>query len=263
MEALVPTARLLLLSALLATTTSFLAVDNCHAQPNRQAGFAVVELFTSQGCSSCPPADRVLAKLKQRAAEEGLTVFPLSMHVDYWNRLGWADPYSSPGFTRRQQTYAAAAGESRVYTPQMIVNGSVGFVGSDRKLAARAVENALATAPTATLDITSNRSTDGRSIVVRYRVSGADAESQIVACLVRDAPPNEVPRGENAGRTLSHQNVVLALEAADLATDGLGSLTIRAPDRGPFEVIAFVQQRHSRAILAAARAAASRAAASR
>ena len=94
--------------------------------------FAVVELFTSEGCSSCPPADNLLGEIVKDAQKGQQRVYCLSFHVDYWNSLGWRDPYSDPAFSRRQREYARAFESVQVYTPQMVVNGSTGFVGSDR-----------------------------------------------------------------------------------------------------------------------------------
>src|SRR5438045_1264832 len=96
--------------------------------------FAVVELFASEGCSSCPPADNLLAELTQQAHAQGRQIFTLSFQVDYWNNLGWVDPFSSAQFTQRQYQYANTLETSSVYTPQMIVNGQYAFVGSDSRL---------------------------------------------------------------------------------------------------------------------------------
>ncbi|MEM9704235.1 MAG: DUF1223 domain-containing protein, partial [Planctomycetota bacterium] len=112
-------------------------------QPPR---FAVVELFTSQGCSSCPPADAVLEALAERAAEEaenGRILLPISWHVDYWNRLGWADPYSDARHTARQRAYAAELSDGRVYTPQAVVNGAAETVGSRKKNVAALIDKAF------------------------------------------------------------------------------------------------------------------------
>ena len=104
---------------------------------------AVVELFTSQGCSSCPPADALLRKIHEYAEENKLPVYVLSFHVDYWNRLGWTDPYSDPTYTQRQRAYARHFGTDRVYTPQMIVGGEREFVGSNGKQAGVALQESL------------------------------------------------------------------------------------------------------------------------
>src|SRR5689334_14081460 len=110
------------------------------AAPRRAAAqpFALVELFTSEGCSSCPPADRVLARLAAEARASGRRIFPLSFHVDYWNGLGWRDPWSTRTFTERQRNYARALGW-RTYTPQMVINGAEHFVGSDERHARESI----------------------------------------------------------------------------------------------------------------------------
>src|SRR5215471_1797760 len=127
----------LLLAALLITSCSR-ALASPPSPSRAESGFAVVELFTSEGCSSCPPADAVLRDLS------GADLYPLSFHVDYWNELGWVDPFSAVWATERQRTYARALGERGVYTPEMIVNGRDAFVGSDRAHAARSIDKALA-----------------------------------------------------------------------------------------------------------------------
>src|SRR6185436_12890178 len=106
-------------------------------------GPVVIELFTSQGCSSCPPADRLLSKLAQAGDLGGKKVAPLSFHVDYWNDLGWNDPYSLPAWTERQRQYASALGDDRVYTPELVVGGGAGMVGSNLV----AITSAIAKAP--------------------------------------------------------------------------------------------------------------------
>src|SRR5947207_1240023 len=103
----------------------------------------LVELFTSEGCSSCPPADLLLARLQKEQPIKGVQVIPLSEHVDYWNQLGWTDPFSSGAFTSRQQSYSRAIRSTDVYTPQMLVDGTVAFVGSDSR---KAIETLTAAA---------------------------------------------------------------------------------------------------------------------
>ena len=105
--------------------------EEAETQATEPGAFAVVELFTSQGCSSCPPADRLLSSLLAEAEKEGKNIFPLSFHVDYWNRLGWRDPYSSSDFSKRQRRYATAL-SSGVYAPQMVFKGREECVGSNR-----------------------------------------------------------------------------------------------------------------------------------
>lgn len=188
-------------------------------------GVAVVELYTSEGCSSCPPADAVLGALADEAAPG---VLPLALHVDYWDRLGWADPSASPAFSARQRAYAGALRESRVYTPQMIVNGTAAFVGSRGAEARRHIREALARPATARVTLDADAA--GRSVEVEARVEGAPAGAVVHLALVRRAAEQRVPRGENRGRTLRHANVVRALHTVPLPSDGAARATLPLPD---------------------------------
>lgn len=176
--------------------------------------FALVELYTSQGCSSCPPADRVLETLTAKARAEGLPVYTLSFHVDYWNRLGWTDPYSQAAFSRRQRTYAGKLSE-RVYTPQMIVNGKEVFVGSRPEQAARAVADALQQEAGTRIELAATaRQGDRQTVTARF--SGRTEGVSLYYALVDARLGNAVPRGENAGRKLAHVQVVRHLGSAQL-----------------------------------------------
>src|ERR1700730_7669529 len=124
----------------------------------------VVELFTSEGCSSCPPADAVLAKLARSQPVQNAHVIVLSEHVDYWNNLGWVDPFSSPQFRARQNDYARAFGVESVYTPQMVVNGRAEFVGDDFRRASAEIEKA-ANQPSATIQLQPTRNPKDRELI--------------------------------------------------------------------------------------------------
>ena len=206
--------------------------------PAAPPGFAVVELFTSEGCSSCPPADRLLADLSKN---EG--VYALEFHVDYWNSLGWRDPYSAAAFSDRQRAYAGAG---QVYTPQMIVNGTDEFVGSDRERADAAIAAGLAERPRVALtaQITGDRLT--------YRAQGAPTGSRLCVAIVDAHRSTKVPRGENAGKTLEHARVVRAFASAALAGEA-GSMKLPGEVPAGGSVVAFVQE-ESGAILGAAEA---------
>ncbi len=171
------------------------------AEPSDRAGLHILELFTSQGCSSCPPADELLAQLGQQA-----NVLPLSFHVDYWNYLGWADPFSQAAWSTRQQAYAQQLGGRGVYTPQLVIDGKVGMVGSNRGDVARQLKAAEATIPTA-LAATAQWSADR----VRIDVT-APAHAAVWVALYDRSTRIDVPRGENAGTTLQTTNPVRALQ---------------------------------------------------
>jgi len=175
---------------------------------------AVVELFTSQGCSSCPPADAVLSELDERD-----DTIVLSWHVDYWDRLGWKDPFSSPEHSKRQRDYGRTFRLRSIYTPQMIVNGRREFVGSD---AARA-RSELARAEALPLDL---RLTDVRlrnaELRARVAVSGEPPEGYRLLALIAEygLTTETIPRGENRGRSLRHDGVVrLAAEVEPMPNE--------------------------------------------
>lgn len=200
--------------------------------------FAVVELFTSEGCSSCPPADALFNELARQPR-----VFALAYHVDYWNSLGWKDPFSKPEFTRRQETYA----KTRLYTPQMIVNGTEAFVGSDRSQATRAIAAALKRPATVELKL---RWQDDR---VAYEVTGAPAGSILHLALIESGLVQKVPRGENAGRTLRHDNVVRDSVSVTLDNAATGSARFQnATAADNHAIIGFVQISSSKQAIAAA-----------
>ncbi len=162
----------------------------------------LVELFTSQGCSSCPPADALLARL---AEEPG--VVALSFHVDYWDYLGWRDPYASPAFSERQRRYARALGD-RVYTPQVVVNGTASLVGSREPQVRAAIDRAKTRQASVqiTIEETARRN---HSLSVRYALSNAPAAGLVVNLAVaEEGAANPVKAGENRGRRLRHVNVV-------------------------------------------------------
>lgn len=163
----------------------------------------VAELFTSQGCSSCPPADVLLRELADRPG-----VLALGFHVTYWNNLGWADPYSLPGATARQQQYAGLLGDDSVYTPELVVDGRQGVVGSDRDAVLAALSAASArsgTQPSLTVSGT------GREIVVAIAGAAAVQPATVVAIGFDPQHRTSVGRGENAGRSLLEANIVRAV----------------------------------------------------
>lgn len=199
----------------------------------------LVELFTSEGCSSCPPADQTLQWLSATQPVEGVEIIALSLHVDYWNQLGWADPFSSPLFTARQQAYG-----KETYTPQMIVDGDAAFVGSK----SRALEalSARRGALRAQIALTAKVNRD------RVEISAhTDSSEPLWIAIAEDGLSRVVARGENRGRTLNHTAVVRRL--LRVGSDGTASVRLE-PDwkLDQMKVVAFVQQPGPGKILGAA-----------
>ena len=220
----------------------------------------LVELFTSEGCSSCPPADQLLMLLDEQQFVDEALVIPLSEHVEYWNGLGWRDPFSAPMFTQRQRQYADVLG-SGLYTPQMVVDGQTELIGSQRDIAQQAIARAAAV-PKATMAL-ALRGGAGRSAVgVEVTISGvarlgARGEADLWIAVTEDGLATHVRRGENANRRLRHAAVVRRLEKIE-------TLPMPAPDRftavaevaldpewrdGSLRLVAFLQDRKSRRVL--------------
>jgi hypothetical protein len=210
-------------------------------EPAREPGVAVVELFTSEGCSSCPPADAVLADLV-RAGDP--RVYPLALHVDYWDELGWPDRFASPENTARQRAYAGALGGRGLYTPQAIVDGTDAFVGSDAGQTREAVARALARPVAVRLSVAARRAGPD-AVAVDCTATGPAAGATLEVAVVAREAVTAVRAGENAGKTLRHANVVVGLAAAPVGGDGRATALVRVPRwlRGEdAEVIAYLQR---------------------
>ena len=169
-----------------------------HADPR-----AVVELFTSQGCSSCPPADEIIGELAKDP-----NVIALSMPIEYWDYLGWKDTLADSRFSARQKAYSQMRGDRDVYTPQVIVNGSANVIGSDRAGIDSAIQNTQKAAGVMSVPVTMTLS--GKHINVSVAASNAPNSSQgeIWICSVSKAVPISIGRGENRGREVTYYNVV-------------------------------------------------------
>lgn len=227
-------------------------------------GPVVLELFTSQGCSSCPPADRLLASL---GSEPNLStrVFPLSFHVDYWNYIGWTDPFSDERWSDRQRRYARALGSNRVYTPQLVVNGEVDCVGSKKQQVYDLVREALARKPEGEVKVRLAPGTDANALeaIVDVRMA-ADAPGplELWVALYQKNLTTAVERGENARRTLRNDYVVRSLVQAfsmpgTAGSEQSGQATLAlAPswNRSDLGVVTFLQAAQERTIHGAARA---------
>ncbi|TWT39003.1 DUF1223 domain-containing protein [Blastopirellula retiformator] len=220
----------------------------------QSSGFALIELFTSQGCNSCPSADQNLARVNQLARERKLPIYTLSLHVDYWNYLGWEDPFSNAAYSQRQRRYAQAFGANQVYTPQMIVNGRVEFVGSNVANTDRAIRAGLDSQTTTKLTVEVTRQQD--AAIVRWNVTNLTKRDQLQLALVQKQAARDVTAGENDGRTLSHVNVVRKLQTiATPAGQGQHQLSLPVNAKSAdYHVIAFVQSSENQKIATATQA---------
>jgi hypothetical protein len=216
-------------------------------------GFAVVELFTSEGCSSCPPADQLMARIQQDS--KGQPVYILAFHVDYWNRLGWKDVFSDASYTQRQNQYAAWLRLQSVYTPQVVVNGSKEFVGSQEATLRTAISNGLQEASPAQLTL-GDITLDNGKVALRYQAKNAGHHTSLLIAIVQRSATSQVKAGENTGRTLSHVQIVRQLQTVkvDANSNGAGFLPLPAGvNTSDEEIIAFLQDDNNGHIIAATR----------
>jgi hypothetical protein len=227
-------------------------------EPDQGSTPVLVELFTSEGCSSCPPADELLSLLGQSQPVRGANVIALEEHVDYWDQQGWKDPFSSEAATTRQGEYGVAFGGEQIYTPQMVVDGRAEFVGSSDIDALRAIHNASQRPKTAIqLSWQKEDSLSMHIGVLPGRLAGESA--QLFLAVAENMLHSDVKHGENAGRALEHNGVVrklLPLGKVDAGPAGFSSTVAVHPDRdwnrANLRAVVFVQERRSRHILAAA-----------
>ena len=219
---------------------------------NAQKPFAVVELFTSEGCSSCPPADILLSKTGINAEKTNQNIFLLAFHVDYWNKGGWKDPFSKYQFTLRQENYSRVLTEKEMYTPQVVVNGESSFTGSKADKMDASIKRALINSPT--ISITSKiDSIFNDSLFINYKISKSDPNYVLRLALTEDGLNSMVTQGENKGKNLQHDHVVIFFISFD--TPGKNG-QIKIPLTGKTlsdksQLIIFVQHKQSMKILIA------------
>jgi hypothetical protein len=253
------------LRPLLALSFALLGISAvaCFAAPaetgpeEKPASVAVVELFTSEGCSSCPPADALLREINLKQTSAGQLIVGISEHVTYWNNQGWNDPYSASVFTNRQSSYALRLSPEGPYTPQMVVNGRDQFVGSDGRALERALRDDAQRDHLALTIVSSHTSASG--VNVRFAVTGhLPKPLDIVAVLTDDTDRSNVLRGENNGRLLQHVSVARSLtRVATIKEDVEESIDVRLPDGfqpdggAGHHPILFAQEPHQGAILGA------------
>ena len=181
----------------------------------------LVELFTSEGCSSCPPADTLLRQVSGTRSESGPLIIGISEHVTYWNSLGWKDPFSADVYTARQTAYSTRFNLDGIYTPQMVVNGAEELNGSDRGALMRAVQHQSQQLGPITLRILSTHA-NGSTLSADFIADGAlpAGGADIIAVLADDADSSSVLRGENSGHTLAHVAVARSLQRVSTLSAG-------------------------------------------
>jgi len=216
----------------------------------------LVELFTSEGCSDCPAADALLARLDSTQFVPGAIAIVLSEHVTYWNDLGWKDPFSSADLTQRQAQYESRLGLSYVYTPQAVIDGIHQAIGGNVSDLSREIAQA-ATEPKSALTI-ENPHWEGDAVRFSIRAD-AVPHATLMAALAEDATQSAVARGENAGRTLHHVAVVCTLQDLGMhATDGrpltlkLSTPQEKLTSRTPYRIVVFLEDTRSGRVLALA-----------
>ena len=254
--------------SVLATFLTLLGIARTQAlrppanSPDSSNTAVVVELFTSEGCSSCPPADALLKKLSEESLIPGAEIIALEEHVDYWDHLGWKDPYSSSTFTERQNDYARKFGNSGVYTPQMIVDGQTEFIGSRSREAREIIQKAAVQSKLMIQLSPANHPENGK-VGFDIKVSGFSKlpdvqEAELWVAISEKNLHSDVKAGENSGERLQHAPVVRSIRKLDNfhGTNDFsihGSLAIDPSwQHNNMAVVAFAVDKNSRKILGAA-----------
>jgi hypothetical protein len=202
----------------------------------------VLELFTSQGCSSCPSADKALQDITAKATQNGQAVYGLSFHVDYWNRLGWQDPFSTKQYTDRQRQYDRAL-KTQTYTPQLVINGQQNVIGGQRNRIEQAIQTIQKQPASDFVGVDGNLTRNAKQMSVRYELSAAGPYRVNVALVQKEAH-TVVRNGENGGRTLVNTNIVRQFKTVDEANTS-GSVSLDLPASLPADqtaVLVYVQR---------------------
>ncbi len=248
--------KLILLSVIISLLTAGSAFQsNFKTKPSFQP-VAVIELFTSQGCSSCPSADHLLSQTISEAKNDGRKIFALSFHVDYWNRLGWADPFSAKEYSQRQRTYAAQLNDNSVYTPQMIVNGSRQFIGSDEHDLKDALNKSLNIAPAAAFKTLTASLQKNVPPQVKFSLAGNYGGCNINFALISLSETTSIKRGENGGLTLTNENIVRQFITVPATAEGIINFKISPlpSSVSNMAIVAYLQQTSNLKIIGASMA---------
>ena len=223
--------------------------EELYTPTTNSDGFVIMELFTSQGCSSCPPADNLLGKYVNMG---NTNIIPLAFHVDYWNRLGWTDSFSSFKYSQRQRDYAMIIDGSSVYTPQLVINGEKEFVGSDAGKISAAVNNGLKMKADILISIDKIEK-KGKSITVNFSFDKIIMHSRIQAALVQKQVLTNILKGENRGLKLINYNVVRDFNSLSTGINP-ASISLNMPagyKDSDFTIVLFVQDDASGRVIGA------------
>lgn len=214
--------------------------DKPHPQNSSgNNGFAVLELFTSEGCSSCPPADELMGKIQKEWKDQ--PVYILAYHVDYWNHLGWKDQFSSATNSLRQQQYSRSL-RSQVYTPQLVVNGKTEFVGSDEDSVEKAVHHFLNSSGAPVINLKTK--VLPKALSVDYKTTKTDSRNKLLITLIEKKSVSNVARGENEGRHLTHWQIVHQQNQISLKNSPEGTTSFKIPTNfnvHNWEIIGLIQ----------------------
>ncbi len=225
-------------------------------EDNSPSGFAVVELFTSESCSSCPPADALVNRLADEAQKNKSPICCLAFHVDYFNRLGWVDKLSDVAYTRRQEWYGTIYNNAEIYTPMMIVNGGEPFLGYDETTVRKQIRQALNRPAADQISLTVREHLPDRGLHVDYAVKGTMSGELIHIAVIESGVGKKISGGENAGKYLFHDCVVRIFKTEPVGAGGTGSVNFQPIKLagGKFDsVIAFQQDQKNGHITGAAR----------
>ena len=219
-----------------------------NSKPN---AFVILELFTSQSCSSCPPANTHLLNLINEIKEKKLPVFPIAFHVDYWNHLGWKDSFSNQKFTERQYSYARSLSKLQVYTPQIIINGTTELAGSDIEECERLIISELGTEPSEIIPLKAVFKQYGDSINIEYEVDDTFRGFVNVALIQKEGIIS-IKAGENAGKDLKYVNIVRQFAQLYCSNSPQNRITLTKPDDlsiDNLKVIVYLQNKVNMQIL--------------
>jgi hypothetical protein len=258
-------ALVLALSALAVISVQYVHGASAPAVTGRDDGSrtpVLIELFTSEGCSSCPPADALLEKLDRSQPVNGAELIVLSEHVDYWNDIGWKDPYSSHEYSERQSAYAARFGRSGIYTPQMVVDGHSELVGSDERGAIKAVENESRFVKVP-LSLSGLHFENNNKVSMHVEAGPLEAigarSANLYLAIADESDVSQVSRGENAGRTLKHVAVLRSLvpvgtvDKADKVSKDI-TVNVSNENRGHLRIVGIIQEPSAGRVLGVASA---------